>query len=115
VERRRRIIPLTRQERRAALFIVLVILSGTGIDYARKQCVSLRAVFCLDPMYGKVNINSADKEMMKDVPGIGDTIARRIIEYRDLNGPFGDIETLRKVKGLGGSRYDRVKEAVRVE
>jgi competence ComEA-like helix-hairpin-helix protein len=108
-------LPLTRQERRVALFLMIVIVSGTAIDYARKQCAPLRAVLCLDPAYGKVNINAADKEMMKDVPGIGDAIAGRIIKYRDLNGPFGDIETLRKIKGLSGSRYDRLKDAVCVE
>lgn len=107
--------PLTKQERGVIVFLVIVVLSGTAIDYARKQCMPVRAVFCLDPAYGKININAADKETMQEIPGVGDTIARRIIEYRQINGPFEDIEVLRKVKGLGGSRYDRLKEAICVE
>jgi competence ComEA-like helix-hairpin-helix protein len=114
-ERRPVILPLTKQERRVVLFLVIVILSGTGIDYARKQCAPLRAAFCFDPSYGKININTADKEMMKDIPGIGDIIAQRIIEYRGVNGPFDSIGALRKVKGLAGSRYGRIKEMICVE
>jgi competence ComEA-like helix-hairpin-helix protein len=106
---------LTKQERRVALFLVIVVLLGTGIDFARKRYASFRPVVCLDPSYGKVNVNVADKETMKEIPGIGDTMAQRIIEYRAVNGPFDDIETLRRVKGLAGSRFDRIKDIVCVE
>ncbi|MFA5100389.1 MAG: ComEA family DNA-binding protein [Candidatus Omnitrophota bacterium] len=108
-------ISLTRQERRVVLFLMIVVLSGTAIDYVRKQCAPLRAAFCLEESYGKININSADKEAMKEISGIGDTIAQRIIDYRRANGPFDDIEDLRNVKGLEGSRYERIKEAICVE
>lgn len=108
-------LPLTKQERRVVMFLMIVILSGTGIDYARKQCVPVRTAFCLDPSYGKININAADKEAMKDIPGIGDILAQRIIEYRGVNGPFADIEAVRKVKGLAGSRYDLIKTLICVE
>jgi len=97
------------------LFLTVVLLSGLGIDYARKRCAPLRATLCLDTSYGKININAADKEIMTEIPGIGNIIAQRIIEYRGVNGPFSDIETLRKVKGLSGSRYDRIKGTICVE
>jgi competence ComEA-like helix-hairpin-helix protein len=108
-------IPLTKQERQMAVFLMSVVLAGIGISYVKKQSVPLRAVFCFDQSYGKININDADKEMMKEIPGVGDTIAQRIIDYRGSNGRFGDIEALRNVKGLNGSRFDRIKEAVCVQ
>ena len=108
-------LPLTRQERQMAVFLMSVVLAGVGISYMKKQSMLLRAVFCFDQAYGKVNINVADKEMMKDIPGVGDTIAQRIIDYRGTNGQFCDIESLRNVKGLNGSRFDKIKEAVCVE
>jgi len=108
-------IPFTKQESRAAVFLALVILSGAAIGYARKQSAVLRPVFCFDRSYGRVNINTADTELLKELPGIGNTLARRIIDYRSVNGPFADIDALRRVKGLNGSRFERLKEAVCVE
>ena len=106
---------LTKQERQMVVFLMSVFLAGIGISYIEKQSVVLKPVFCFDPSYGKININAADKEMMKEIPGIGDTIAQRIIDYRKANGSFDDIEALRKVKGLNNSRFDHIKEAVCVE
>jgi len=94
---------------------MIVILSGTTINYVRKQSVSLSAVLCFNDSYGKVNINTADKEMLKEIPGIGDTIAQRIIDFRAENGRFNEIGGLRKVKGLNGARYERIKEAITAE
>lgn len=108
-------LPLTGQERRVAVFLLIIILSGTAINYAQKCSRQLRPVFCFDESYGKININTADAEMLREIPGVGNAIARRIIEYRRLNGPFADIEELRRVKGLNGSRFDRLKDAVCVE
>jgi competence ComEA-like helix-hairpin-helix protein len=108
-------LPLTKQERRVILFLMVVVLSGTGINYVRKQSVFLRTIFCINASCGKVNINTADKEMLKEIPGIGDTLAQRIIDFRAENGRFEGIDGLRKVKGLNGARYDRIKEAITAE
>ena len=108
-------IPLTRQERQMIVFLISVVLAGTAISYIRKQLTPLRAVFCFDQSQSKININAADRAMLKEIPGIGDTMAGRIIDYRQANGLFNDTETLRKIKGLNGSRFDRIKEAVCVE
>jgi competence ComEA-like helix-hairpin-helix protein len=94
---------------------MVVVLSGTGINYVRKQSAPLRAIFCINASYGKININTADKEMLKEIPGIGDTIAQRIIDFRAENGKFEDTDGLRKVKGLSGARHDRIKETITVE
>jgi competence ComEA-like helix-hairpin-helix protein len=108
-------LPITKQERRVVLFIMVVFLAGTAINYLGKQSVRIRAVFRFDPSYGKIDINCADKEMLKDIPGIGDTLAQRIIDFRAENGRYTQIEELRKVKGLNGSRYDRIKGTIYIE
>ena len=48
----------------------------------------------------RININTATREELVTLPGVGETIAARIIAYREENGPFYDIGALREVKGI---------------
>ena len=49
----------------------------------------------------KVNINTAEAKELEELPGIGETLAQRIVEYRKKNGPFTDPKELMNVKGIG--------------
>ncbi len=57
---------------------------------------------------GVVNINEADFETLKTIPGISDTLAQRIIDYRNENGKFGDTVEIKKVSGIGDKIYARI-------
>lgn len=61
-----------------------------------------------------VNINTADTEMLKTLPGIGDTKAKAIIVYREQSGGFETTEDIMKVNGIGQSTYDNIKELITV-
>ena len=61
---------------------------------------------------GKVNINSANQTELETLPGIGPSLAQRIIEYREVNGEFEKIEDLQNVKGIGDSKYSNIKEKI---
>lgn len=63
---------------------------------------------------GKVNINTATLEELKTLDGIGDTLAQRIIDFRTNNGLFGDIKDIRKVSGIGESRYKAIENKITV-
>lgn len=63
---------------------------------------------------GKLDINRATQEQLMALPGIGETIAKRIISYRKTNGPFTRIEQLQNIKGVTESRFKAVKEYVTV-
>lgn len=60
----------------------------------------------------KVNINSANQTELETLPGIGPSLARRIIEYRESNGKFQKIEDIQNVKGIGDSKYGNIKENI---
>ena len=60
----------------------------------------------------KVNINSATLEELDNLPGIGPALANRIIEYREENGKFKNIEDIQNVKGIGESKYKDIKEKI---
>lgn len=63
---------------------------------------------------GPININRATVKELDRLPGIGPVIAQRIVDYRNLNGSYVAIEDLKKVSGIGGSKFEKIKNAVRV-
>ena len=68
------------------------------------------------PLAGEelVNINTASIEELDKLPGIGQTTAVRIIDYRTANGPFGTIEDIINVSGIGTATYDDIKDLITV-
>ncbi|AKA72110.1 helix-hairpin-helix domain-containing protein [Clostridium scatologenes] len=63
---------------------------------------------------GKVNINTATKEQLKTVSGIGDVTAQKIIDYREKNGSFNSIEDLKKVGRIGDKSLEKIKDKIEV-
>lgn len=63
---------------------------------------------------GKININSASKEQLKTIPGIGDVTAQKIIDYREKNGSFSTIEDLKKIDRMGEKTLDKIKDKIDV-
>lgn len=63
---------------------------------------------------GLVNINTADAEMLKTLPGIGDAKAADIIAYREEHGAFSSIEDIKNVSGIGESIYNRISSGITV-
>lgn len=64
---------------------------------------------------GKVNINSASvQELDEKLPGIGPTIAQRIVDYRTNQGAFSKIEDLNEVSGIGDKKFADLKDLITV-
>lgn len=62
----------------------------------------------------KVNINTANKEKLETLPGIGETTAQKIIDYRESNGKFKTIEDIKNVSGIGDAKYESLKDKITV-
>ena len=62
----------------------------------------------------KVNINTANKEKLETLPGIGETTAQKIIDYRETNGKFKTIEDIKNVSGIGEAKYESLKDKITV-
>jgi competence protein ComEA len=62
----------------------------------------------------KININRADVWLLQALPGIGVTLAQRIIDYRLQNGLFPDISSIKNISGIGESEFNRIKELITV-
>ena len=62
----------------------------------------------------KVNINTASKEELDTLPGIGPSTAEKIINYRKENGKFKSIEGIKDVSGIGDSKYENIKDMIEI-
>ncbi len=63
----------------------------------------------------QVQINLADVRELMQLPGIGEVLAARIVEDRELNGPYECIEDLLRVKGIGEAKLEELRPYARVE
>jgi competence protein ComEA len=56
-----------------------------------------------------IDLNSATAEELETLPEIGPVLAQRIVEYRQVNGPFARTDQLMAVSGIGPATYERVR------
>ena len=59
-----------------------------------------------------VNINTATQTELETLPGIGPSIALKIINYRKENGKFSNVEELKNVYGIGDNKFEAMKKYV---
>lgn len=86
------------------------------MDIIRKLLFTLLLCFSFQILAAdSVNINTADKETLMNVKGIGEKRAEAIIVYREQNGPFKSIDDLAGVQGIGQSIIDNNREILTVE
>ena len=63
----------------------------------------------------KININTATQSELERLPGVGEAIAKRILEYRKSKGRFEKIEDIKNVKGIGDSKFNKLKDKIVVK
>lgn len=128
-------ISLSRQEKLVLLFLAAAVLIGMAIGYlgkifpgqeslvhisnqeitaARNGSTALATEVAQDKSL-KVNLNKASLEELVGLPGIGEELAKRIIDYRNTAGGFKSREEIKKVKGIGESKFAAVKDSLSLE
>ncbi|MFW6120022.1 MAG: ComEA family DNA-binding protein [Petrotogales bacterium] len=60
----------------------------------------------------RININIADKNVLKKLPGIGDVLAQRIVDYRNHNGLFSSKEEIMNISGIGEKTFESIRELI---
>lgn len=88
----------TRQFYVAVLISIAVIFAGT----------------CCATAMEKVNINTAPVEQLMQLDRVGTNYAERIVQYREMNGPFEKPEDIMNVKGIGQKTWEANKERISV-
>ena len=62
----------------------------------------------------KININTANVSELKQITGIGESTANKIIDYRQNVGKFKKIEDIKEVKGIGDSKFESLKNKITI-
>lgn len=63
----------------------------------------------------KININTATQTQLETLPGIGPSTSLKIVNYRQENGKFKNIEDIKEVSGIGDAKYENIKDLICVE
>jgi competence ComEA-like helix-hairpin-helix protein len=127
----------TKNEQKVFLFLAVVFLAGAAVkgykayiappprtefDYARQDSVFFARSAGLDadtadvpPAPVKVELNSATKEQLMSLPGIGEAMAERIMLRRQELGRFRRTEDLRSVKGIGAKKLEKLTPHIEVK
>jgi competence protein ComEA len=62
----------------------------------------------------KININLAVQAELETLPGIGPSTAKKIVDYRNVNGFFTTVENIKDVSGIGDKMFDQLKDLISV-
>ncbi len=97
------------------VLIVLLVAVTSPSTAALAGVLSAETVTVAAAVGAKININTADvKELMK-LPGVGRSLAEKIVQYRDAHGPFKKATDLRKVEGVGNGLWEKNRERIVVK
>lgn len=87
---------LTKDERRVILFLASVALTGLAIDAVSRLYGRTNIVPGLCQESAKIDLNTADSQLLQSIPGIGVKLSSRIIAYRSEEGQFNAPEDLKR-------------------
>ncbi len=96
----------------AAAFIIMI--GATGCSGVERESVVIDSAPASETT-ATVNINTAGKGELMNIPHVGERTAAKIIEHRERFGPFRRVEQLMLVEGISDQRFRRIRHLLRVE
>ena len=91
------------------------VTAASGGVNSKEATNSTQSSSTSDTSSKKVNINTATQEELDTLPGIGPSIASKIIDYREQNGKFNSIEEIKEVSGIGEAKYEKIKASITIK
>jgi comEA protein len=127
-----RFLNFTPQETRAILFLLMALLVGSGIVlYQRSQpgfapelkldksdvdsLGEIEYISSLGQEKKVIDLNRATAAELQLLPGVGPALSRRIVEYRETNGEFVEIEDVMQVSGIGPKTFEAIRDHLTIQ
>jgi competence ComEA-like helix-hairpin-helix protein len=101
----------TPQERKFIALVIIIFIAGASVQLLLRRDIAPVRWFKSVRQF-KININTARAEQFQILPGIGASLARRMVEYRQEHGLFKSLEDLQNVDGLTAKRFMHIKELI---
>ena len=93
--------------------VALVLLAWRGYGLSRW---SLRPVpISREEWVAPIDLNRAERADLRNIPGVGDKLAERIVAHREANGAFASLDELRGVSGVGAVTLTRLRQHLRID
>ncbi|WP_246075032.1 ComEA family DNA-binding protein [Nonomuraea terrae] len=90
------------------------LIDGEQIVVGAKQQPAAPGSPVVDPASTVLDLNSATAEQLEQLPGVGEVLAARIVEFRTSRGGFTAVDQLREVSGIGPKTFEEIKPKVRI-
>jgi competence protein ComEA len=95
------------------VIVVLVFAFSASLAFAQAASKADTGK-SVEQVAGKININKATSAQLMEIKGIGESYAKRIVEYREKNGPFKKIEEIMEVQGIGTKIFESIKDKITI-
>jgi competence protein ComEA len=105
---------MNQASRKIVLFLMFFLIPIAGSLMESPSAESAVLVEGVEPSF-TINLNTANQLELMRLKGIGRQTARRIVEYRRVNGPFQSIDSLLIIKGIGGKKLEKIRNNIRLE
>lgn len=96
-----------------AINLAAPLIDGQRV-YVPRVGEAVPAVGGSDVPAGPLDLNTATEEQLDDLPGVGPATAAAIVAHRESNGPFGSVDDLGEVRGIGPAKLDALRSLVTV-
>ena len=100
------------------LAVAIVLMAFMAGYFLGRNAVSTPVIVSKLPTQasqGKININTATLQQLDELPGLGTTLAQRILDYRNIHGPFERLSDLTMVEGIGIDILEKISDYVTVQ
>jgi competence ComEA-like helix-hairpin-helix protein len=89
-------------------FVIAILISMALVNFYRKERMRDKYALLVAQGVTMISLNTAEAREFEDLPGIGQVLARRIVDHREQVGGFDSLEQLRDVRGIGDKMYQKI-------